>query len=237
MADKVDLNKINKIKVDNEGNGISEALESVERLAASLELSRKDKFYMRLLAEETLGMVGAIVGKFQADFWIEWHDSLFKWQKGGTFKIHLEANTDVSYSTRRELVSVSTKNENIAPRGIMEKIREMVEAGLHGMDEILKLQTEYGGGALNYGLLGAMDVQQMMYSWSMQKYKNAVDSSRAENKNQTEIKSGNKSGNFEWEEAWDELEKSIIANIADDVQIGVSSGHVEVIVIKDFLNV
>ncbi|MBQ7570075.1 MAG: hypothetical protein IJT22_04015, partial [Synergistaceae bacterium] len=70
-------------------------------------------------------------------------------------------------------------------------------------------------------LLGAMDVQQMMYSWSMSKYKNQVK----DNKN-----------NLAWEEAWDELEKSIIANIADDIQVGVNASQVEIVVIKEFLN-
>ena len=36
------------------------------------------------------------------------------------------------------------------------------------------------------------------------------------------------------EEAWDELEKSVIANLADDVTVGIIEGKVEIIVIKNF---
>ena len=53
------------------------------------------------------------------------------------------------------------------------------------------------------------------------KYKNQVK----DNKN-----------NLALEEAWDELEKSIIANIADDIQVGVNANQVEIVVIKEFLN-
>lgn len=221
---KLEIKDIKRIKIDSNGSGMEEALDSVESLAEHLELSAKDKFHMRLLAEEALGMVRSICASsqdvnFKADFWTEWQSSILTWKSGGVFKIYIQADADVNYKQRRELIAVSSKKKNIAPRGIMEKVRELVEAGLYGMDEILRLQSEYGGGAVNYGLLGAMDVQQMMYSWSMSKYKSQVKDLK---------------NNLAWEDAWDELEKSIIANIADDVQVGVTAGRVEIIVIKDF---
>lgn len=224
----LDIKDIEHINIDSQGGGIEEALKSVEDLAKNLDISAKDKFHMRLLAEEALGMIKAIIsendsesGDFKAEFWTEWQSGILTWKSGGIFKIFIKADAEVDYEQRRELIAVSSNKKNIAPRGIMEKVRELVEAGLHGVNEILKIQTEYGGGAINYGLLGAMDVQQMMYSWSMSKYKNQVK----DNKN-----------NLAWEEAWDELEKSIIANIADDIQVGVNANHVEIVVIKEFLN-
>lgn len=36
------------------------------------------------------------------------------------------------------------------------------------------------------------------------------------------------------EEAWDELEKSIVAKLADDVQVGIRSGKVELVIRKRF---
>ena len=52
--------------------------------------------------------------------------------------------------------------------------------------------------------------------WSMNRYKAAVKDGRAP------------------EEDWDELEKSIVANIADDVQIGIAGQDVEMVIIKKF---
>ncbi|MBR1673201.1 MAG: hypothetical protein IJ702_09775 [Fretibacterium sp.] len=210
-----------KITIDNSGAGMSEALEAAERFASALNLGHKDQFHLRLLAEETLGMVRAIVGGFSAVFWLEWQNSIFRWENRGTCALHLEAKADVNYPRRQELLSVSTQGRNTAPRGIMEKVRELVEAGLYGMDEILKLQAECGGTALNYGLLGTMDMgmSQVLYSWSMQKYKDGVASSRD-------------TDNPLAAEAWDELEKSIVANIADEVRVGVTKGSVELVIIK-----
>jgi hypothetical protein len=38
----------------------------------------------------------------------------------------------------------------------------------------------------------------------------------------------------EMEEALDELEKSIVANIADDIQVSVEGNHIEMIIRKKF---
>ena len=211
-----------KIKVDNSGQGLSSAMEEAEKFASTLKLNKKGQLRLRLLTEETLGMVRAIVGGFSAVFWIEWRDSIFKWENGGTCVLHLEADADVNYVKRQELLSVSTEGQNIAPRGIMEKVRELVEAGLYGLDESLKFQTEYGAGTLDYGTLGMVGggMSQILYSWSMQKYRDSVAESRE--------------GNEAAAEAWDELEKSVIAKIADEVRVGVRKGSVELVIVKDF---
>ena len=50
-------------------------------------------------------------------------------------------------------------------------------------------------------------------SWSLNKYKDAQK---------------------EKEEPWDEIEKSIIANIADNVKVSVKGKVVEIVITKDF---
>ena len=52
------------------------------------------------------------------------------------------------------------------------------------------------------------------YSWSLNKYRNVV---KKEDK-----------------EDWDELEKSIIANLADDVIVGVKGKQANIVVVKKF---
>ncbi|MCR4818722.1 MAG: hypothetical protein K5841_07180 [Fretibacterium sp.] len=211
-----------KIEIDNSGQGITRALEEAERFAASIKLDKKGSFHLRLLAEEALGMVRAVVGEFKAVFWLEWRDSIFSWSNNGTCALHIDASVDLSYPGKREFLSLSTEGRNSAPRGIMEKIRELVEAGLYGLEESLKFQTEYGAGILDYGTLGMMDggMSQAFYSWSMQKYKESV--------------AGTKTGDKVAAEAWDELEKSVIANIADEVRVGVRRGSVELVIVKEF---
>ena len=200
-----------KISVSNDGKGIDDALALAQKTAGSMSLNRKETFHLRLLAEEMLGMIRTITGSFTADFWLE--------TEGRKCSLHLVGKSDIDYQKRRELLSVSTTGKNIASVGIMDKIRNFIEAGLFGIDESFRLQAEYGAGLVSYGALGIVDsgMTDALYSWSMQKYKSDVENERA---NQPE--------------AWDELEKSIIANIADEVQAGVSKDRVELIITKTF---
>jgi hypothetical protein len=56
------------------------------------------------------------------------------------------------------------------------------------------------------------------YMWSLDTYKGSVESSIDKDEAA--------------KEAWDELEKSIIASIADDVKVGVSGNTVELVIEK-----
>ena len=200
-----------KIKISNSGEGMNEALELADSLAKTLKLDRKKTFHLRLLAEELFSMVRAITENFTGDFWLE--------EENHTCKLFLEAKANLDYAKRREFLDVSTQGENIAQRGIMEKIREVFEAGLYNVQESFNIQAEYGTGMFHYGAIGVADsgMSEAIYAWSMQKYKDTINSER--------------SGNSD---AWDELEKSIIANIADDVQVGVTKDSVKLIVLKKF---
>lgn len=200
-----------KIKISNSGEGMNEALELADSLAKTLKLDRKKTFHLRLLAEELFSMVRAITENFTGDFWLE--------EENNSCKLFLEAKANLDYAKRREFLDVSTQGENIAQRGIMEKIREVFEAGLYNVQESFNIQAEYGTGMFNYGAIGVADsgMSEAIYAWSMQKYKDTINSER--------------SGNSD---AWDELEKSIIANIADDVQVGVTKDSVKLIVLKNF---
>ncbi|MBQ7543942.1 MAG: hypothetical protein IJT02_03265 [Synergistaceae bacterium] len=186
----------------------NEALELTERIAGSIGLTGKEALRLRLLAEEMLNMVQSIAGSFSAEFWIE--------HEGKDCTLHLSAKSELDYAKRRELLSVSTSGRNTARLGIMEKIRCIFEAGLYGMEEGFALQSEYGPGIAEYGMLSLdAGMSRAMYAWSMQKYKEDV---KAE----------------EDSDAWDELEKSIIANIADEVSVGVRRDGVELTVRKNY---
>ena len=195
-----------KIKISNTGAGMNEALDITERTAGVMNLKTRGKLRLRLLAEEMLSMVQAVTGDFNADFWISTEDR--------TCTLNLEAKSELDYPKRKELLSVSTTGKNAANTGIMDKIRGIIEAGIYGMEESFALQAEYGTGMFSYGALGVDDgMAGALYAWSMQKYKNDTR---------------------EDPEAWDELEKSIIANIADDVSVGILRDSVKLAVKKTF---
>ena len=195
------------IKLSNSDEGVKDALELTERTGTSIGLKGKDALKLRLLAEEMMNMLQAIAGEFNAEFYFE--------HEGRDCKLHLSAKSDLDYEKRRELLSVSSSGKNEARVGIMEKIRGIFEAGLWGMQEGFALQSEYGMGMFGLGAAGMPDdgVTNALYSWSMQKYK-------------TEVR--------EDADAWDELEKSIIANIADEVSVAVKRDSVVLTVRKNF---
>ncbi len=198
-----------KVKVDGWGIGREEALAVTERFAEYEGLDPKGALRMRLLAEETLGMVTAIAEDFSALFWLE--------SLGDTAQIHLLAETDMDYRKKRSLIDASKSKRNEAAVGIMGKIREIVETGLYTMDEVCDVQSEFDGGVA-MGSIGMTDVSSMQandYQWSLAKYRDSIENTQNENP-----------------EAWDELEKSIVANIADDVRVSVKGSSVEVVIDK-----
>ena len=209
MIQKITTERIN---IEKSGSGMPEALTMTEKTVSLMQLSSKDVLKARLLAEEMFSMVRSIAGEFSAEFWIEQEEDR-------TCTLHLEAKSELDYGKRQELISVSTSGRNSARLGIMDKIRGMFEAGLYGIEESFKLQAEYGTGMFSYGALGVPDdgMSEALYSWSMQKYKEDVEAGKDTDP-----------------DSWDELEKSIIANIADDVQVGTKKDKIELVVIKKF---
>jgi len=200
-----------RIKISNDGAGMNAALNITDNFAVSLNLTKKQFFRLRLLTEEMFNLVRAITGGFDAYFWIT--------EENRVCKLHLDVpKIKLDYEKRRELLSVSTDGENSANLGIMEKIRNIVEAGLFSFNEGYNIQAQYGTGMFNYGTVGINDtaMSDAVFAWSMQKYKNEIESRPEES------------------EAQDELEKSIIANIADDVRVGIRKDSLEIVIEKKF---
>ena len=206
-----------KIKINNSGEGMNMALQEAEKFAMYTDMDKKSALRVRLLVEETLGMVEAITGDFSADFWIE-ND------KKCAVRIRLEALSEMDYKKKQELIQASSDKKNAAGKGLMGKIRQIIENGLYSIDEVGSLQAEYGGEALMYGNMGMCEIDpgsaiySMNYMWSLENYRNSI-----ENTSNTDeaVK-----------EAWDELEKSIVANIADDVRVGVKGNKIELTIEK-----
>ncbi len=190
---------------------MDEALNLTENVAKSMGLTSRDTLRLRLLAEEMMSMVRAIAGSFTAYFWLD--------HEGKTCKLILSAKSDLDYGKRSEFLSVSTTGKNTAKVGLMEKIRGIFEAGLYGMERGFEAQAEYGIGYYGVGMMGAADagMADAIYAWSMQKYKDEVNAKREEHP-----------------EVMDELEKSIIANLADDVSVGARKDGVMLVVRKNF---
>jgi hypothetical protein len=197
--------------VKSSGEGIAEALRQTELVAKSYDLSSKETLQLRLLAEEMTGMLSAIAGDVTADYWLE--------EENGRFSLHLSADTKMYIDKRNQLIALSTSGKNEASTGFMGKIRSL-------LDTLATPESEGLPSSLDLGMSPVMDggnanwMWHSMATWSMEAYKEAL-----EKRKETEE---------EAKEAWDELEKSIVANLADEVKVAVRGDNVELVIDKSF---
>ena len=205
-----------KIPVTNTGAGVSAALEQVSASAAYHGLKAKEALRLRLLAEEMLGMLREITGETVATFWVE--------AEAKRYQLHLLAHPVLTGEMRKELISVSSSGKNAAAVGVMGKLRDIFERAFDAT-EVEDPSAYYLQGLLLSSSAEGLDpmaysANANMITWSMNRFKSTV----AEEK---EI-------NAEAREEWDELEKSIIANLSDEVSISIRGREVEMTVYKDF---
>jgi hypothetical protein len=107
--------KTDVILISSEGSNMETALSQAEKIARYKELSPKNTLYLRLLTEETMSMVRAIVGSVSGEFWIE--------DDADVYTLHLRVNTLMDDKKKEQLISASTSGVNEATRGFMGKIR------------------------------------------------------------------------------------------------------------------
>ena len=201
--------KTDVIHVSSSGKGMNEALAQAEAAANYKSLSKKDAIRMRLLAEELLGMFRSIAGKTEADFWVE--------DENKSFELHLISDTQMTTDKRKKLISVSTKGENAAAKGVMGKLRDLFAKAIEPDDDNSPSYFMGGWMAPNLGsssmpVMGEVGAE----LWSLNQYKLSL-------KNKQENK-----------EEWDELEKSIVASIADEVKIYIRGENTEMVIFKKF---
>ncbi len=197
--------KNDKIMISSRDIDLIEALKDIDGDIAELKLEKKDSLHLRLIAEEILGMMNAMTGEFKAMLWFE--------RTVKEASVNLTAKTEgMDIDTKAELLSVSTTGKNASLKGFMAKVGDIIENGILNFENVMKLEQQYGGGYVGYGAMNEMSADYAL-SWSLAQYRNTLETARNEDS--------------EAEEAWDELEKSVVASIAKDVTVGIKKGMVE----------
>ncbi len=206
--------KNEKIMISSRDIDLNNALKDIDENIAALKLGKKDAMHLRLIAEETLGMLNAMTGDFKALMWFE--------RSVKEAVMNLTAKTgSMDIDTKNELLSVSSTGRNASTKGFMAKIGDIIENGVLNFENVMKLEQQYGTGYVGYGAMGEMSAD-FALSWSLSQYRNSLSAAKADN--------------AEAEDAWDELEKSVVASLAKDVTVGVKKEQVEmkaVMEIKD----
>ena len=204
--------KTAEIKVTSREVGVQDALATTEKLGVDAGLSEKENLRLRLLAEELIGLLRGIAGDVEAVYWVE--------QREKAFALHLKSELLMNQELRNELLSASSTGKNSAAKGFMGKLREMIEVMLLPSKEDPFMMTGLSLGLMSSGSPVGYNVAMDSYVWSMNQYKTEVEGIVVENTAAAE--------------AWDELEKSIVANLADEVSVAIVDNDVEITIYKAF---
>ena len=123
--------------------------------------------------------------------------------KGLSYELHLRCNTFMDDYKRQQLLSASSSGKNEAERGFMGKLRAFFEPA-EGLPLLYDLNPD--------GTYSDM-------VWSMRSYQQMLHQYVGQNREGAE-------------DAWDELEKSVVSHLADDVRVGIRGNEVEMTVFR-----
>jgi len=198
--------KSESIVISTNESNIDKVLEVVE--AFSKDLDHKAALRIRLLAEETMNLIRSITGEMDAEFFLEREDK--------EVRIHLNTNTIMFAQKRKELMEISTSKENAAAKGFIGKIREVFELAMLPKDERSARESRIGMmGLVDPTALSATSAQ----TWKMSNYISSVETM-------------DESSEFA-QEARNELERSILGNIAKEVEISIIGDDVKMTILYE----
>ena len=201
-----------KFMVNSDAGRMAAARYATENFAWQAKLDKRDTLRLDLLVEETLGMVKAMLDDFYGQIWFV--------ADGKACEIHFEATSDMNANKKQELLSVSSTGKNTAAKGFMAKLGEVISGALHGMGNTM---DTYGQETIKYGIVHTPSVlsanSDMMTIWTLQSYRSDLSEAHSDDGA---------------EEALDELEKSIVAKLADDVLVGVKGDRIDLVIKKKF---
>ena len=126
----------------------------------------------------------------------------------GVYKLHLLVETGMTAKKREKLISASTSGQNEASRGLMGKIRSFFEP-----------EEDQP----TFFIPSAFDSPEMLgdTGWSMFAYREQLEQYIREQRDGAD-------------DAWDELDKSVISHVADDVLVSIRGRKVEMVIVKKF---
>ena len=123
--------------------------------------------------------------------------------EGEQYELHLRVNTVVDFYKREQLLSASTSGKNEADRGLTGMLRSFFEP-VEGAPMVLGFNPDGTGADM---------------VWTLRAYQQQV----AQALQQEQAGAAEK---------WDELEKSVVSHLADEVKVSIRSRKVEMVVYK-----
>ena len=196
--------KSNVCKIEKGTKDLAAILKESEKVAVYNDFTHKQTLHLRLICEELDGMLPELVGNFEGYFWIEVENGVCY------VKASIELGT-ISSQKREQLISVTKSKKNAAAVGVVGKIRSALESFFLDYDQVdaSSVVPEMMDLRTSYDM-----AWEYSYYWSLEDYKHSVKDS-------------------DKKEAWDELEKSVIASVADDIIIGIKGSRADITIVKN----
>ena len=203
-----------KFMVNSDAERMAAARYAAENFAWQVKMDKRNALWLDLLVEETLGMVKTMLDEFYGQLWFT--------GDGNACEIHLEATANMNADRKQELISVSSTGKNAAAKGFMAMVGDVFSKAMHGFGQSVDFSDQQ---MIQYGVVhtGAMmmpGVSSITPVWTLQTYRADLDRARG--------------SDADAEAAWDDLEKSIVAKLADDVIVGVKGDRIELVISKRF---
>lgn len=206
--------KTDIITVYSDLRGREEAMDTAERFAAYNGITGREAMHLRLLTEETICMIHGILEDFRADFWLETKQT----KKGTLCMICLSADKQANKVQEKHILSVSTSGRNENAKGIAGRIREVIRRSLQtSSSEEESFLTSINDACLGIGTGSSSYPAPSADYWSLRLYRQNLSAKK-------DAKA----------EEWDELEKSIISKLADEVKVWLENDRTEVVIEKYF---
>ena len=196
--------KSNVCRIEKGTRDLAAILEESERVATYNGFTHKQTLLLRLLCEEIDGMLPNIIDDFEGDLWIEYDE--------GVCKVNVAIEIpEFNLDKKEDLIAIAKNKKNAAAFGIVGKIRSAIENFFLDEAPIGCFDASFGA-FYEAGYSGYVDYSCL---WTLEQYRNQVQKE-------------------EQSEEWDELEKSVIASVADDVIVGVKGKRANIVIIKKF---
>jgi hypothetical protein len=181
-----------------------DAYDMMKEFAEKNGITGKDCYHLGLLTEEVLGMANQILHVYDGELWVE--------STATGYEIILEAAVHKKTSGK----AVPTAS----PEGFMAKIAEMLncsyvfENTMETPEDLAGMLPDY----MRYGIQEEKEAKVWAGRWSLSAYRDNLRNRREENPKA--------------EPALDELEKSIVAHLADEVTIGIHGHRIRLVISK-----
>ena len=198
--------KSNVCRIDKGTADLAAILKESEKVAVYNDLTPKQTLQLRLICEEIDGMLPHVVGNFNGNFWIEFQDGVCK--VNASVKIN-----DLNPGRKKDIIALSSDGKNAFATGMVGRIRNIIENFFLNEEEYMK--TFASSSPSFHASTEYSEYTGYSYTWSLEDYRGSVKKK-------------------EQPEAWDELEKSVISSVADDVIVGIKGDQADIIIVKKF---